>query len=264
MVSLFEGGGSVMRVPRASEQIADRLRGQIVRGEFAEGEMLPSESRMVEDLGVSRPTLREAFRILENDGLITVLTGARGGPRVRLPDLAVASRHIGLFLQTQGTTLADLLEARTEFGAVCARLLATRGTQKTIESLDGCIQSQREVWEAGISTGARFAQWVSLTGDFHDLVALHCGNKTLAAQIMALAEVIGAERAVSIRVKSGSGASADVSYIPRMIADYAELVRLVEARDARGAETHWRDHLERAAEIVYRNRDRDSVLSLFE
>lgn len=219
---------------------------------------------MVQELGVSRPTLREAFRVLENDGLITVLTGAKGGPQVRLPDLDVASRHIGMYLQTQGATLADLLEARAEFGVVCVRYLAERCTPEGLAELGACVDEQRRAWEAGIDTAARFARWVSLTGEFHLLIAKHCGNTTLATQFTSLSEVLGATRAISVRRKSESGASTDLSYIPDTIMDYRRLIELVNARDVEGAGRHWRDHLERAAEIVYRNRDRDSVVSLFE
>lgn len=265
MNSQFGGGGaSDVRVPKVSERIADRFRSQIVRGEVLPGEMLAPEERMIEDLGVSRPTLREAFRILESEGLITVLTGARGGPQVRLPDLDVASRHIGLYLQTQGATLSDLMEAREEFGAVCVRLLARRCTAKGLADLNECIRQHRSIWEAGVDTNASFARWVALTGEFHDLVALHCGNKTLETQSKALADVLGASRAVSVRRRADRGAYTDTSYIPDTIADYVELVRLVELKDEDGAEKHWRRHLVRAAEIVYRNRDSDSVISLFD
>ncbi|MFD1812635.1 FadR/GntR family transcriptional regulator [Rhodococcus gannanensis] len=260
----FGGGAATVRAPKVSEQIADSLRSRIVRGDIPAGEMLPPEKQMVEDLGVSRPTLREAFRILESEGLITVLTGARGGPRVRLPDLGVAARHIGLYLQTQGTTLADLLEARAEFGAVCVRFLAERCTEEGLAALGDCVRAQREIWEAGVESGADFARWVALTGEFHNLVALHCGNKTLETQAKALSEVLGASRAVSLRRKGDPGAFTDTSYIPGTIDDYEELVRLVAARDADGAEKHWRAHLRSASEIVFRNREPDSVIRLYE
>lgn len=266
MHSQFERGSteSNVRVPKASEQIADRLRGQIVRGEILPGDMLPPEKRMIEDLGVSRPTLREAFRILESEGLITVLTGARGGPQVRLPDLSVASRHIGLYLQTRGTTLADLLEARAEFGAICVRLLAQRCTREGLAALTTCVQDQYRTWEAGVDTAAGFARWVSLTGDFHNLIALHCGNKTLESQSKSLAGVLAAHRAVSIRRRGDPDAIVDTSYIPGVIAAYEKLIRLIEAGKVDAAEKHWRKHLYSVSEIVYRNRKKDSIISLFD
>jgi DNA-binding FadR family transcriptional regulator len=58
--------------------VATHLRRQIVLGELKEGDQLPSESVLMEEFGVSRPTLREAFRILEAEGAITAPCGVRG------------------------------------------------------------------------------------------------------------------------------------------------------------------------------------------
>ena len=71
--------GTVVRAPKTGELIATHLRRQIVRGELRPGETLPAESQLMEQFGVSRPTLREAFRILESEPLISVRRGSRGG-----------------------------------------------------------------------------------------------------------------------------------------------------------------------------------------
>jgi DNA-binding FadR family transcriptional regulator len=73
--------GSVLRAPKTAELIASYIRGQIVRGDLKTGDALPSETVLMEMFGVSRPTLREAFRILEAESLISVRRGARGGAR---------------------------------------------------------------------------------------------------------------------------------------------------------------------------------------
>src|ERR1700739_234526 len=113
--------------------LAAHLRRQIVLGELKEGDQLPSESVLMEQFGVSRPTLREAFRILEAEGAITVRRGgrggargraagsgavtgrraARGGARVRLRGIGCAARQVGLVLQYRGTLLSDVYEIRT-------------------------------------------------------------------------------------------------------------------------------------------------------
>jgi len=65
------------------ELIADELRSLIVSGKVAEGDSLGREPDLVERFGVSRPSLREALRILEAEGLITVVRGVLGGVVVR-------------------------------------------------------------------------------------------------------------------------------------------------------------------------------------
>ena len=92
--------------------MAAQLRRQIVLGELKEGDQLPPESVLMEEFGVSRPTLREAFRILEAEGAITVRRGVRGGARVQVPDITVAARQIGLLLQYRGALLSDVYEVR--------------------------------------------------------------------------------------------------------------------------------------------------------
>ncbi|HEX3460192.1 MAG TPA: GntR family transcriptional regulator, partial [Acidimicrobiales bacterium] len=63
-VSLADGRGPErFRVPKASELVAGDLRRQIVRKELSEGDALPPEAELMQHFGVSRPTLREAFRI---------------------------------------------------------------------------------------------------------------------------------------------------------------------------------------------------------
>ena len=104
--------GQVVRAPKTAELIATLYRRQIVRSELRPGDTLPSEQQLMEQFGVSRPTLREAFRILEAEDLISVKRGSRGGARVTQPSLSVAARYVGLLLQVQGTTIADVYEAR--------------------------------------------------------------------------------------------------------------------------------------------------------
>ena len=71
--------GDKVRVPKVAELVADQIRRRIVRGHLEEGEALLPESELMAEFGVSRPTLREAFRILESESLITVTRGSRGG-----------------------------------------------------------------------------------------------------------------------------------------------------------------------------------------
>ena len=84
-------GSQHVRVPKAGELVAAQLRRQIVTGELSPGDPLPSEAALMDKYGVSRPTLREAFRILESESIIRVLRGAHGGARVLAPSTEVAA-----------------------------------------------------------------------------------------------------------------------------------------------------------------------------
>jgi len=83
------GRGAAREVP---QRIADELRALIVSGELSDGESLGREPDLVERFGVSRPSLREALRILEAEGLITVERGVRGGVVAHEPDQRMTAR----------------------------------------------------------------------------------------------------------------------------------------------------------------------------
>src|SRR3546814_16660333 len=85
------------RVPKTAELVADRIRRRIISGELDEGASLPPEGQLLEQFGVSRPTLREAIRILEAERLITVTRGSRSGARVSAPRVESRSeeRRVG-------------------------------------------------------------------------------------------------------------------------------------------------------------------------
>src|SRR5215468_80799 len=116
--------GQPVRAPKTSELIAAQLRRQIVRGTVKPGDKLPPETRLMGQFGVSRPTIREAFRILEAERLIIVRPGSRGGAQVMPPDPTVAARYFGLLLQLAGATIVDVYEARKVAEPACAGLLA--------------------------------------------------------------------------------------------------------------------------------------------
>ena len=89
--------GEVARPLKTGELIAAQLRRQIVRGVLKPGQTLPPETQLMEHFGVSRPTLREAFRILEAETLISVRRGSRGGAKVIVVATHMEQRVSGHF-----------------------------------------------------------------------------------------------------------------------------------------------------------------------
>src|SRR6201996_1180493 len=137
--------------PKAASVVAAHIRKQIVMGELAEGDLLPSEAEMVKRLGVSRPTLRQAFRILETEHLITVQRGARGGTTVLRPSTKLASRYLSDLLRHRVTTLGDVLAARLLIEPAVVELLARRRDDAAIEALEAAVNEERAVDDDGTS-----------------------------------------------------------------------------------------------------------------
>ena len=73
---------------------------------------------------MSRPSLREALRILEAEGLVTVVRGVRGGVVVHEPDERMTARTAALVLQARNVPLADVFEARSLLEPIAAKAIA--------------------------------------------------------------------------------------------------------------------------------------------
>src|SRR5438477_2885610 len=254
--------GKVLRAPKTAELIAADLRRQIVRGDLTSGATLPPEVQLMEQYGVSRPTLREAFRILETESLITVRRGSRGGAQVLTPDTSVAARYVGLLLQLQDTTIDDVYEARMVAEPYCARLLARRRSKQDLADLRTCIEDLRQVVEAGPKAVPDPGRWSGLTYRFHELLVERAGNRTVAVQAAVLQDIVATRLRLTVALSFSE--SENPARFRRVIRSYEKFVRLVEERDADGAEEHWRRHMVEAAKFLFRNDTRSRpVVELF-
>lgn len=248
-------GGSRLRVPKAAELVAADLRRQVVRGRLSEGAALPPEADLMQHFGVSRPTLREAFRILESERLISVRRGARGGARVHLPDISVAAQYAGLLLQVRGATLGDVYAARLLIEPPLAGSLAQRRPDREISLLRGVLAAeQADLGRDPEAMAVHFAR-------FHQLIVEGAGNVTLAVVAGMLAKIVEKHLVAEITAKRDQ--AEQVRDNRRAYRAHKKLLDLVEAQDAEGAEAFWRKHMQVAGEMLLKDYGATTVVDLF-
>jgi DNA-binding FadR family transcriptional regulator len=229
--------GVPVRTKKAAQAIADHIRALIGSGELVQGDALPPEAVLLEQFHVSKPTLREAFRILEAESLLETRQGAGGGVFVTRPDLTVASRHIGLYLQLSNTTIADVFAAHELVEPIAVRLLALSHTDKDIADLRAAID---EIKALALTARPSSQAWSAASYRFHEMLWDRCGNNTVAAQISVLRELLRAQWDASIHYALNTSAHAQL--LRQSCRSYSRAVDLIEAEDADGAERHWRKH----------------------
>lgn len=220
--------------PREKPQlIADELRSLIVNGELREGDSLGHEPELVERFGVSRPSLREALRILEAEGLISVVRGVHGGVVVHAPDGRMTARTAALVLQSRGVPLADVVEARSTLEPAAARTLAQSSRHRAASrELTRLIDEQ----EACIDDPAAFG---AANAAFHERLVGLAGNQTLSIVAEMLNEIVA--RAVT-EVSQAPG-DEPVETRRRGIRSQRRLAELIADGDGAAVEEHWRAHL---------------------
>jgi DNA-binding FadR family transcriptional regulator len=216
------------------QQIADELRGLIVSGKLSEGDSLGHEPDLVERFGVSRPSLREALRILEAEGLVTVVRGVRGGVVVHEPDERMTARTAALLLQARNVPLADVFQAKGLLEPIAAKTIATmRGRRAAIKELRALISEE----EAAIEDPEQFGV---ANAAFHQRLVSLAGNQTLGIVAEMLNEIIA--RAVTA-VSKADDVVGSLSVRQRGIRSQERLLELLEEGDGAAAEDHWRSHM---------------------
>jgi DNA-binding FadR family transcriptional regulator len=234
-----------IRAPKTAELIAAKIRGQIVRRELRPGMTLPTEGELMAELGVSRPTLREAYRILETEALISVRRGVGGGALVLAPDISIGARYVGLLLQLDGATIADVYEARMALEPVCAGMMAARQDPGDLKRLSECCDQVAELIAASPDRIPDPHQWARTTYKFHELVLQGSGNKTLALQGALLAEVVATHYAATVP-QNFAGTSRPQRF-RRVLLSFRKLTAYVADGDREAAHKHWLKHMQTAA-----------------
>jgi DNA-binding FadR family transcriptional regulator len=220
----------------------------IVDGQLKDGDFLPYEADLMAHFHVSRPTLREAVRVLESERLVEVRRGSRTGAKVRVPGPEVVARPAALLLAISGTTLADVMTARVGIEPYAARLLAEHGTKAAHAQLRQLVEQVPLAREAGTLALA--------SAELHRRLVELSGNATLAMIAGMLHEI--SERHTSAVILSEQNVIPKDQY-NKLIRSYDRLVSLVSERNGAEAESHWRRHMENSSAALLKGYEQTEV-----
>jgi DNA-binding FadR family transcriptional regulator len=198
--------------------------------------MLPPERVLIEELQVGRGTLREALRLLELQGVVTIKAGPGGGPVVARPDHRALSYSLALALQGTEATFLGLITARRSVEAELARLAATNRTEDDLKALWASIAAM----ESGLADEAGF---LAENLRFHELCARAAANRILELFHASLKDL-------------SDGHAIGVSYSRRhrtvIVAAHEEIVRAIDKGDPREAYDAMAAHMDEYQALIRR------------
>lgn len=228
---------------KSAERIAAMLRQEIVTGAYHTGDKLLPERILQQQFDVSRPTLREAMRLLESESLIKISRGQHGGARVQKLDISVTARQVGMYLQMEGTTLADVLQARAFLEPPGAGLIAESRSLAVIDELRSCLAAAKQAYEDSDPHALAEAQ-----SHFSAVLTTQAGNKTLSLLAKLLHDIVRRQMAdVTVRTHSREG----VRKMQRLgLRAREKLIELILEGKAEEAEKYWRLHLNSTAQVL--------------
>jgi DNA-binding FadR family transcriptional regulator len=233
--------------------IAGELRERILSGELADGSLLPKQEDLLDEFKVSGPSIREALRILETEGLVTVQRGNVGGAVVHRPEPRSVAYVLSLVLQSRQTGLKDVALAIQEIEPTCVALCAARS-----DRLDTVVPELRRISALAEQAVDDTEESMRLTEDFHRAMVEGCGNETLI-QIVGALEMLWAAHILHVWARQPVAQGGPNRHtIETASVEHEKLVDLIELGAVEDARRFAALHLQRSVRSVVGERD-DSI-----
>jgi GntR family transcriptional repressor for pyruvate dehydrogenase complex len=209
-------------------EVVNRIRTQILAGEYGPEDLLPPEGRLGESLGVSRTVVREAMRILGAQGLVEVSQGKR--PRVRPADPQTVLDTFGTYLQRGDHTLLDLIEIRLPLETEMVALAAQRATAAQIAAMAQTINE--------MASAKNLQRRVEADARFHELLAESTGNPLFSLLLTTVSEAMRRSRSETL---SRTGTD-------RALRGHRAILAAIRKQDAGAGRKAMAEHLRMAEE----------------
>lgn len=232
---LGNGGAGVRRGKKVAEIMAREIIRDAMRQGLEPGSRLQPESDMLQRFGVGRGSLREALRILEVQGLLTIRTGPGGGPTLAQASNRDFGRMSALYFMAAGVTYREVIEARIAMTVLMARLAAERSAPAGVDQLRLLVDSAADYAEGDPDT------WVAYTTAFHTKIGDLCGNRVVAMTCLAF---------MSIWVEHLPRLPYPPDYRATIIAAHGGIADAIAAGDGELAERLMREHMDRFGDRV--------------
>lgn len=226
---MTQAGSRRVEPRRLYQQIADQLRGLIRNGQFPAQSRLPAERDLAQQLGVSRPSLREALIALEIEGSVEIRTGS-GVYVSDAPDkMADNTRPLG-------DSPSELMEARLVLEGAVVVLACARMTVPALSGLSAILDRMRAAIGAGLTPLDEDRQ-------FHAAIAHQTGNSVLVRLVGDLFDARHSQISKQIRSKFEN-----VETWSAALAEHETVFAALQAGDPLSAQAAMRMHLRQSAE----------------
>ncbi len=229
-----------VRQIRAFESVIQQVQNAILQGGLAAGDRLPSEREVQGMLDVSRNTLRESLRVLEQKGLVEIRKGHRGGIFVKQINADCMADSLGLFVQSQRITMEQISEFRQDLEGLATRRAALRANPGRMGDVDRLIVRAEALAEDG---PAQWDAFMQADKEIHLALARLAGNPLHCFFLETVHTNLH-------RYHIHAYLPRDEETIQTTLAELKAIVQAVSRGESDRAEALAREHVQRATETM--------------
>lgn len=222
-----ESSWSLVRKVRTHEQVVEQIQNKILGGELTVGAKLPSERELVDALGVSRSSVREALRALEAMGIIDAQggSGRDSGSVISGRSTEALGTLLRLHVALAGIAVEDLIDVRVQLERHAAAGAAVHHSAEDVARLRTLIDAMQP---SRVSS----AEFNELDTEFHVSIARSSGNGLAATLMQALRDAVKSEM-----VRAFTSVDDWRSIGDRLVAEHYGIIDAIEAgREAEAAD----------------------------
>jgi GntR family transcriptional repressor for pyruvate dehydrogenase complex len=216
------------------QNVVSQIQEAILEGRLKTGDTLPSERQLKDMFNISRGTLREALRVLEQKGLIEIKLGVGGGSVVKDLNADQVSEGLALLIRSQKVSLNHLAEFREEVEGIVAARAAAESSSADIHKLTVLLDEARKCIQAGPSRRDAF---IEIDKSIHMALAELTKNPIYISVLHSVHE--------NIHRYYDEFLSMDERELQENFRDLCDLVQAVEKRQVDKARRLARDHVRR-------------------
>jgi DNA-binding FadR family transcriptional regulator len=183
---------------------------------------------MLEKYQTGRGTLREALRLLEFQGVISLKPGPRGGPVLQDPDASHLASSLVLLMQLKHAPFRSIVEVRSALEPMTSSLAAARMTDEALGALEENVLQMRDQLDDQRS-------FLEANKRFHDIIAWSSGNALFGYIVDSL-----------LGIMDGSAVGIDYPSHRRkaILTAHVEIFEALKSRDPETSEARMRQHIE--------------------
>lgn len=212
---------------RLSHNIVEQIRSAILEGELKIGDQLPPEKEFASHFGVSKSSLREAYRVLEAYGLLEIRQGMSGGAFIKKVDLTTVKDSLVNYFFFQNPGIREYTQIRTFIEPEVVRICAEKITDQEIEYLENNILAMEQEHD-----GQNFISDLDIA--FHKKLVDITGNKIVSLIVESVqTALINIKRLVHT----------DELFLKMVCSDHKKIVAALRAHDPEKASKAMLDHI---------------------